>query len=264
MHQIVHAGSWTLRGGVDLLLVGLLQSLSYPFHDPVLTDRGFLSDARTTLRAFFLAGGLGALAIVLFGCVGVSAFVRGLPVSDDAPRVVAASLGAGVLAMVNIIMLTSAGSTVDSAFSAVAKAISVDVPGVRGRARHGLGAGRLAMAGAAVLGNIPLFFGAAILAATTISGTMVLGLAPVFLLGLVLEAPPASFHLAFWTGIAVGLLEVLGRVPPALAIGDGKYAALLGVNVWATLTATGLFLVPVILRRLVPGRSPAAVPDLGD
>lgn len=248
--EIVRAGSWTLRGGVDLLLVGLLQSLSYPFHDPVLTDRGFLSDARTTRRAFFLAGGFGALAIVLFGCVGVSAFVRGLPVSDDAPRVVAASLGAGVLAMVNIIMLTSAGSTVDSAFSAVAKAVSVDVPRVRGRAQRGLSTGRVAMVAAALLGNIPLFTGAAILSATTISGTMVLGLAPVFLLGLFVEAPAISFHLAFWTGIAAGVLEVGGWVPPLLAIGDGKYAALLGVNVWGSVLAAALFLAPLLMARL--------------
>ncbi len=250
LSRIAHAGSWTLRGGVDLLLVGLLQSFSYPFHDPVLTDRGFLSDFRTTRRAFFLAGGFGALAIVLFGCVGVSAFAAGMPVSDDAPRVVAAAIGTGVLVMVNIVMLTSAGSTVDSAFSAVAKAVNVDVPGVAGWQGRGLRAGRLAMLGAAILGNIPLFTGAAILKATTISGTMVLGLAPVFLLGLVLEAPALSFHLAFWSGIAAGVVELLGLLPPRLAIGDGQYAVLLGVNVWGTLLATGLFLAPVVLAHL--------------
>jgi len=176
-------------------------------------------------------------------------------VRDNAPRVVAASLGTGVLVMVNIVMLTSAGSTVDSAFSAVAKAVNVDVPRVAGWDRRGLRAGRLAMVAAAVLGNIPLFAGAAILQATTISGTMVLGLAPVFLLGLVLDAPALSFHLAFWTGIAAGLVDLLGLLPPALAIGDGRYAVLLGVNVWGTLLATGLFLLPVLLGRPGPGRA---------
>jgi SSS family solute:Na+ symporter len=61
--MLLGAGSWTLAGGVDLLLVALLQSLSYPFHDAVLTDRAFLADPRTTRRAFFMAGGFGALAI---------------------------------------------------------------------------------------------------------------------------------------------------------------------------------------------------------
>lgn len=254
--SVVTAGSWTLAGGVDLLLVALLQSLSYPFHDPVLTDRGFLSDTRTTLRAFFIAGGLGAVAIVLFGTVGIPAFLAGQPIDDDAPRIVAASVGTGVLIMVNVVMLTSAGSTLDSTFSSVAKAVNVDAPGVEGDAAgrpgigwlrvRGVGGGRVAMVVLAVLGSLPLFAGAAILEATTISGTMVLGLAPAFLLGLLVKAPPLSFHLAFWTGIAVGVAEVLDLVPRALSVGDGSYATLLGANLWGLVLATLLYLAPVV------------------
>jgi hypothetical protein len=103
------------------------------------------------------------------------------------------------------------------------------------------------MVAAALLGNLPLFAGTAILKATTISGTMVMGLAPVFLLGLfVRRAPPLSFHLAFWTGIALGLVDVFGLVPPQLAIGSGHYAALLGMNAWGLLLASGGFLLPVL------------------
>lgn len=47
---VLGSGEFTLRGGLDLLLVALLQSLSYPFHDPVLTDRGFLADRRPMER----------------------------------------------------------------------------------------------------------------------------------------------------------------------------------------------------------------------
>ncbi len=245
---VVRSGSWTLAGGVDLLLVALLQSLSYPFHDPVLTDRGFVSDRRSTLVAFLFAGGVGALVIALFGTIGVTAFLAGTPVHDDAPRVVAASLGTGVLLMVNVIMMTLAGSTIDSAFSAVAKAVSVDVPGARGRPPRSVTAGRIAMVLIAVLGNIPLFFGAAILKATTISGTMVLGLAPIFILGLFVNAPPLSFHLAFWTGIVLGVADVIGIVPPAMSVGNGPYAALLGINLWGLAAASLLFMIPVVLR----------------
>jgi solute:Na+ symporter, SSS family len=237
------SGSWTMVGGVDLLLVALLQSLSYPFHDPVLTDRGFLSDTRTTLRSFFLAGAAGAVAITLFGLIGVTAFMGGLPVADDAPRAVAASLGTLVLVVVTVIMMTSAGSTLDSAFSSVSKATSLDIPGVAGWKPRGVTAGRLAMVATAVLGSLPLFTGATILQATTISGTMVLGLAPAFILGVFLRAPAAAFHLAFWTGIAAGIMEVLGLVPAWMVMGDGRYGALLGVNVWGLGIATGLYLV---------------------
>lgn len=260
--RLIRAGSWTLAGGVDLLLVALLQSLSYPFHDAVLTDRAFLASPRTTRRAFFMAGGLGALAILLFGLVGVTAFVSGLPVHDDAPRVVAATLGPGALVLVNVVMLTSAGSTIDSAFSSASKAISADVPALFGRTRR-IGVGRIAMIVLAVLGNIPLFLGAGILKATTISGTMVLGLAPVFILGLFVEAPPVSFHLAFWTGIVAGLLEVLGVLPRALAIGGGGYSTLLGVNLWGLVASTTLFLAPVAVRTIARRRSEARVVTAG-
>ncbi len=266
--RLLGAGSWTLSGGVDLLLVALLQSLSYPFHDPVLTDRAFLADATTTRRAFFMAGGFGALSIALFGLVGVTAFVAGTPVHDDAPRVVAAALGSGALVLVNVVMLTSAGSTIDSAFSSTAKAVSADLPALLGRERR-VSLGRAAMVAVAVFGNVPLFLGAGILKATTISGTMVLGLAPIFILGLVVDAPPLSFHLAFWTGIAVGLLELLGLVPHFVRIGDGTYATLLGVNLWGLLAATTLWLAPVAVRvaaRRFGAAAAASVegPSLGD
>lgn len=248
---VITSGSWTLAGGVDLLLVALLQSLSYPFHDPVLTDRGFLSDTRTTLRGFFLAGAAGALAITLFGLVGVTAFLGGLPVAGDAPRAVAAALGTTVLVVVTVIMMTSAGSTLDSTFSSVAKAVSLDIPGVAGWNLRGVTAGRVAMVGGAILGSIPLFTSATILQATTISGTMVLGLAPAFILGIFLRAPAAAFHLAFWTGIAAGMIEVLGLVPGWMAIGDGRYSALLGVNVFGLAASTGLYLAAWAVARVL-------------
>jgi solute:Na+ symporter, SSS family len=99
------------------------------------------------------------------------------------------------------------------------------------------------MVATAVLGSLPLFTGATILQATTISGTMVLGLAPAFILGVFLRAPAAAFHLAFWTGIAAGIIEVLGLVPAWMVMGDGRYGALLGVNVWGLGIATGLYLL---------------------
>lgn len=249
LRKIAASGDWTLRGGVDLVLVALLQSLSYPFHDPVLTDRAFLADARTTRRAFLLAGGLGALSIFLFGLVGVTAFVAGTPVGDEAPRIVANSLGMLALTSVNVVMLTSAGSTLDSTLSSVSRATSFDLPRLLGRRVRGVAAGRAAMVAVAILGILPLFTDATILQATTISGTMVLGLAPIFLLGPFLDAPPAAFHLAFWTGIAAGVAEVTGRVPAWMELGDGRYASLLGVNVAGTAVATGFFLAAWALAR---------------
>lgn len=253
-------GAWRLAGGVDLLLVALAQSVSYPFHDPVLTDRGFLSGRRRTLVGFGLAGVLGFAAIVAFGTVGLPAFRTGTAVEDDAPRVVAAMMGSGALLLVNAVMLTSAGSTLDSTFSSVAKAVGRDTRGLPGRLAYAAtpAFGRKVMVVGAVVGSVPLFLGAEILEATTISGTMVIGLAPVFLLGAVLRAPPASFHLAFWPGVAVGVAEVLGLTPAALHVGDGDYASLLGANLYGLAGVTALFLLPVAVRAVGAARQPAA------
>jgi solute:Na+ symporter, SSS family len=109
----------------------------------------------------------------------------------------------------------------------------------------------------AILGNLPMLFGADILAATTISGTMVMGLAPIFLLQRLVRFSPASFHLAFWPGIVLGLLLAVNLVPHAWAIGTGKYALLLGTNAYGLLICTAGFLLPALWQRparLAPAR----------
>lgn len=243
---IATAGEWTLVGGVDLLLVALLQAFSYPFHDPVLTDRAFIAPVRSVRRAFGFAGAAGAALIVIFSAIGVFAFLGGIPVADDAPRAVAEALGVSVMVTMNLVMMTSAGSTLDSTFAALAKWVAVDAPTV---ARRGPGSaigqvslGRAAMVAGAVLGSLPLLTGATILQATTVSGTMVIGLAPIVCLYRLGPAPPAAFHAAFWTGIGVGVALVVGVWPAAFSIGRGSYAALLGANVYGLGAATALYL----------------------
>ncbi|MFB6264315.1 MAG: sodium:solute symporter [Bradymonadaceae bacterium] len=247
----VSSGEWRLSGGLDLLLVGLLQSLSYGFHDPVLTDRAFLTDPRETLRGYLLAGLLAGGFIVLFGLIGVHARVTGLTVGQDAPIRVAETFGVAVLAGMSVMMMLSAGSTLDSTLSSLSKAVVSDLGGVETdgsrrsdaplravarliEGRSPVRVGRIAMVVTAVAGFAPLLAGAEILQATTISGTMVLGLAPVFLLASVERAGPGAFHGAFWPGIALGVAHVGGWLPPWLAVGGGEYADLLGVNLAGT------------------------------
>ncbi|MGH8620220.1 MAG: sodium:solute symporter family transporter, partial [Burkholderiales bacterium] len=91
---LLSQGHFSLAGGVDLVLVALLQVLSYPFHDPVLTDRGFITRERTMLRAFIVAGVLGFVCIFAFSLVGVHARLEGLPAGDNMPGAVAGAFGA--------------------------------------------------------------------------------------------------------------------------------------------------------------------------
>jgi Na+/proline symporter len=242
--ELVRAGDLTMSGGLDLLLVGLLQALSYPFHDPVLTDRGFIADSETILKSFLVAGVVAAVLIVTFSLVGVHAYLGGMSIQDDAPPQVARSLGISVLIMMNIIMLTSAGSTIDSTFSSLAKEIGVDLPNLTKWFPSGkIAIGRTVMVGMAILGNLPLFSGAKILQATTISGTMVMGFAPIFLFFWWDRPGSLSFHIAFWCGLLIGLGDLFFRTPPVVAIGNGAYAGLLGVNFYGLLLCTGLYVV---------------------
>lgn len=244
-------GRFALDAGGDLLLVALLQVLSYPFHDPVLTDRGFLTAERTMLRAFIAAGLLGFVAIFAFSLVGVQARLDGLPPSANVPAALARGLDlAGQVVMLGI-MLSSAGSTIDSAFASLSRCVARDLPVLAGREppAHGVAIGCAAMVGFALLGNLPMLAGTDVLKATTISGTMVIGLAPVFVLGSRIDYAPLSFHLSFWTGITLGVLLTLDRIPPAWAIGSGKYALLLGTNAWGLLLCFAGFLLPLAWRR---------------
>jgi len=244
--DFARAGEFRLNAGVDLLLVALLQVLSYPFHDPVLTDRGFLTNERTMLRAFIVAGVLGFAAILAFSLIGVHAYLVGLGATSNVPGVVAQGFGLAALFATTVIMISSAGSTLDSTFASLSKNFARELPLLVRRANvSSIRAGIWVMVAFAALGNLPMFFGADILKATTVSGTMVMGLAPVFLLAPWVRYSPWSFHLSFWTGLALGVLQAAGLLPAAWAIGEGKYALLLGANAYGLVLCTAGFLLPL-------------------
>jgi Na+/proline symporter len=249
--RLLTEGSFALDGGMDLLLVALLQVLSYPFHDPVLTDRGFITREKTMLRAYIVAGVLGFLAILAFSLVGVHARLEGMKLSSNVPADVARGLGfAGFFAMVAV-MISSAASTLDSTFSSLSKSVAQELPMLAGRVAspRAMTIGAFTMVAFAVLGNLPMIAGTDILKATTISGTMVIGLAPIFLFSRRVGYSPLSFHLAFWTGMILGVLQAINLIPASWAIGTGKYAVLLGTNLYGLALCTVGFFLPLALPR---------------
>ncbi|HEY5762953.1 MAG TPA: hypothetical protein VIS73_07075 [Rhodocyclaceae bacterium] len=248
---LLSEGEFALNNGGDLLLVALLQVLSYPFHDPVLTDRGFLTEEKTMLRSFIVAGLLGFVAILAFSLVGVHARLEGIAGGGNVPAAVARGLGfAGFFAMVAV-MVSSAASTLDSTFSSLSKSVAQELPLLAARqpSTNARRVGLAAMIVFAIVGNLPMIAGTDILKATTISGTMVIGLAPIFLCSRFVSHSPLSFHLAFWSGMVLGLLLALGLIPQSWAIGTGKYALLLGTNAWGLLICTVGFFLPLALRQ---------------
>lgn len=248
--EIVASGTWQLHGGVDLMLVALLQIFSYPFHDPVLTDRGFLTDERRMLRSFIIAGAAGFVCIFLFSLIGIHAYLTNLDVHGNAPFAIASVFGILTLFVVTVIMISSAGSTLDSTFNSLAKLGVKDLKPLHGfLAEYApVKTGITIMIIFAVVGNLPMIAGTDILKATTISGTMVMGLAPVFLLYRLVGYSPASFHCSFWTGVALGILYTAGLIPEAVAIGEGKYGLLLGTNLYGLALCTLGFFVPTLFR----------------
>lgn len=252
MGTLLSVGEFRLATGVDLVLVALLQVLSYPFHDPVLTDRGFITEEKKMLRAMIIAGVLGFFCIFAFSLVGVHARLEGVAPGDNMPGAVAAAFGTAPYLLMTVVMIMAAGSTLDSTFSSVAKSVGQEVPLLAGRhpGPRSIMIGMWAMVVIAVLGNVPMIAGTDILKATTISGTMVMGLAPVFLLAPLVRHSPWSFHFAFWPGVLLGVLLAVGAVPASWAIGTGKYALLLGTNLYGLAICCAGFLLPLAWQRL--------------
>lgn len=276
---LVERGLPQVSAGVQLAgmtFIGLaaVQVLSYPFHDPVLTDRAFLTRPGVMVKAFLLAGLISGVFILLFSAVGMYARLEGL--SGAATVSVPMAFGLPMLLVFNAIMLSSAGSTIDSTFASTAKLVAVDWPDRREAPedRQRL-VGRWAMVVIAIAGNLPLLsiylgdgIGPAIIAATTISGTMVMGLAPIFLLSFVPSAGPASFHLAFWPGLAFGVIKTVESAtgtmifPEWINIGGGKYADDLGINVYGLLVCTtGYLLGAAVFGRRVSGAAEGSAPS---
>ena len=152
-------GDFRLNAGVDLLLVALLQMFSYPFHDPVLTDRGFVNKEKTMLKSFVVAGLLGFVAVFIFSLVGVHARLNGIDAMGNAPAAVGQSLGLAALFFMSVVMMTSAGSTLDSTFTSLAKSLAVDLPRLAKRATDTLPSmrvGAVVMVVFALAGNLPM------------------------------------------------------------------------------------------------------------
>mmetsp|Transcript_13832 Transcript_13832/g.46684 ORF Transcript_13832/g.46684 Transcript_13832/m.46684 type:complete len:190 (-) Transcript_13832:407-976(-) len=86
--------------------------------------------------------------------------------------------------------------------------------------------------------------------ATTVSGTVVLGLGPpILFLEFLKGYRPLCFHIPFWISACLGIsYQVMIEEPnradlTKLGVGDGAYDILLGVNILSSLLAFGSFFV---------------------
>jgi Na+/proline symporter len=238
---VATSSTWSFELGLNLFFAALIQSFSYPFHDPVLTDRAFIASPKVTRKSFLWASVLGGLCIVLFSIIGVYAKTKGI--TGDAAFEVGKAFGVVILLVINFIMITSAASTLDSTFSSFSKLVSLDL-----NLGKSVTFGRFSMAIVALLGTIPVFLNAEILSATTISGTMVIGLTPVFLFWN-MKVPKISFYLSVICGIIFGFILVFNWLPSEFIFTKGKYADLLWVNIWGIVSCIILYCVPKWIKK---------------
>ena len=165
----------TTQPGPILMVVALLQIWSYPMHDPVMMDRGFLADRETTRRSFFHACWISFLCILTFGCMGVLAganAISGESMNDALLRL----LGEWPMFVFSGCLIISAMSTLDSTLSSSAKLVASDM----GVLRMSLRNGRMVMAVFMLLGLVLVFTGNKdLFSAVAVSGTASMYLAPV-------------------------------------------------------------------------------------
>lgn len=237
--EIATSGSFSFGGGINLLFAAVLQSFSYPFHDPVMTDRAFITQPKVMLRSFILAGIIGGMCIFLFSFLGIFGHTKGIAPGGLAH--LGQLFGPVLLLLINFIMIVSAASTLDSSFASFSKLVAVDL-----NIGKSLSIGRVTMVVVAVLGTLPIFFNPSILSATTVSGTMVIGLTPVFLFWK-LRPPAGSFYASVLGGIAIGIMHASGIFPKALILTEGPYADLLWANIFGLALCLILYFLPFAL-----------------
>jgi len=278
----------TLAGGWDLVLVGLVQGIfSYPYFDPILTDRAFLASPKTMMAAFYTGGLISMIFIFFFGFVGVFGNMAATldPTMDPAivdnvksgiPADIAQYLGTAIFTVTNIIFMTTSISTIDSTLACTSK-LSAEMKiffrtwypeKLANVTQEHVKLGRFAIRFIALVGNLQLLQDPSSLDATTVSGTVVMGLGPPIFALLVLPRAddcyyPLSFFTSFWFGVIFGFLYQYSSTNPekinltGLTIGSGAYGNLLWFNMVGLASSFGLFLLFFVtekyaLKKVIP------------
>ena len=217
--------------GWALLAVALLQVWSYPMHDPIMMDRGFIADRRTTMASFYHAAWVSIACILTFGLLGVWAGLN-KAAGESFVATLTRLVGDGPMLLFNITLVVSCMSTIDSTYSSAAKLTILDM----GLARPTLLNGRIAMVLFLLGGLILVFIGSKdLFEAVAVSGTASMFLAPVVFFSLwggSERVPVWSYLTAFFTSFAAAafyFLESSGytSVIGALSGLTNKYSILL-------------------------------------
>jgi len=229
--------------GPILLIVALLQVWSYPMHDPVMMDRGFLADRKTTRRSFYHAAWISILCILGFGLLGIFAganMITGESMNITLTRL----LGETPMLFFSITLVISAMSTLDSTLSSSAKLIVLDMRLLPATIRNG----RIIMALFMLLGLLLAFSGNKdLFSAVAVSGTASMYLAPVIFFSLWggrTDIPVWSYIASFMLAVGGALLYFLESSAYTSWLGEAhKYTKLLWISLFLLIGGCLLFWV---------------------
>lgn len=239
--------------GWVLAAVALVQVWSYPMHDPVMMDRGFIADRKTTRRSFYHAAWISFLCILAFGLIGVWAGLAKQP-GEQLMAALERLLGVWPVVLFNIALVISCMSTLDSTFSSAAKLTVVDM----GLGRGDVASGRNAMAAFLIGGLLMVWIGSKdLFAAVAISGTASMYLAPVVLISLFLgrtDVPVWSYFVSFAAALIASVLyffydnAAYAKVMGQLLGFDHKYEKLLILCLAVLATGLAAFAIGIATR----------------
>ena len=229
--------------GPILLLVALLQVWSYPMHDPVMMDRGFLADRETTRRSFIHAAWISVVCIIAFGLLGVVAGTNALS-GESMNTALNRLLGEGPMLLFSATLIISAMSTLDSTLSSSAKLVVVDMKRFATTVQNG----RMVMAVFMLMGVALVFLGNKdLFSAVAVSGTASMYLAPVIFISLwgnQKEIPVWSYLGAFALALAGAALYFTESSGYTAWLGEAhKYTKLLWISLFVLLGGCALFLL---------------------
>ncbi len=238
--------------GPVLMIVALLQIWSYPMHDPVMMDRGFLADRETTRRSFFHACWISFLCILVFGCLGVLAGANALS-GESMNDALLRLLGELPMLIFSGCLIISAMSTLDSTLSSSSKLIASDMGVLRMTLRNG----RMVMAIFMLLGLFLVFWGNKdLFSAVAVSGTASMYLAPVVffsLWGKRDDIPVWSYLFSFILAISGAVLYFTESSGHSALLGDiHKYTKLLYICITVLGFGCLSFWLGGLLNRNVP------------
>ena len=241
------------KPGWVLLAVAGLQVWSYPLHDPVMMDRGFIAGRRTTMRSFGHAAWISMICILGFSLLGVFAGLNALD-GETMQIALARLLGETTMIFVNLALIVSAVSTLDSTLSSASKLTIADMQ----IAAPTVNNGRIAMA-LFMLGGLAFLFGGTkdLYSAVAVSGTASMYLAPVIFFSIwggMRQIPMWSYYLSFVTalaGAALYYLEAGGMVnliTPLTGL-EHKYAKLLAISITVMVLGNAAFALGILATR---------------